>query len=297
VKKQASYKRIRNAVERFLETFKNQKARDFKPQDLIDWQEALLEGGYEPATVAQDRQWVTKMVNRAEVNDEIYPKIPKIFRTTKRVFRTGENARDKVLSVEEYLRLLEASPEHLRDILTVQMYTGMRSEEPFKLRWEFIELKEGFIRIPAKLNKRAPARNVPMTGPVRTIIEKLPRGLPGTPVFRYRGKGIAKVTRSLKTACGAAGIAYGDNKDGFCFRDIRTTVQTNMENAGVGPKFVTYLTGRTQTGMDKFYFKPTEQDLRVQMDKYEAWLGVEVEKVKKSVKISKNGGLLAVSSD
>ena len=79
-------------------------------------------------------------------------------------------------------------------------------------------------------------------------------------------------------------------------REKKILFETNMENAGVGPKFVIYLTGRTQEGMDKFYFKPTEQDLRVQMVKYEAWLGVEAAKVNKSVKISPNAGLLADSS-
>jgi len=143
---------------------------------------------------------------------------------------------------------------------------------------------------------RAAARNIPFNHHVRSVLDSLPRELPKAPVFLYRSKPIAKLTRALRTACGSAGILYSEQVEGgFRFRDIRTTVQTNMENARFGPKFVKYRVGHTQAGqagMDKHYFRSSEQDVRIQMDRYTAWLDAQMEviseKVEKSVKMSPN---------
>jgi hypothetical protein len=85
-----------------------------------------------------------------------------------------------------------------------------------------------------------------------------------------------------------AGIVYGDDviysdgsgkeRKGFCWRDIRAGVQSNMEAAGVGEKYQKYFAGHTQTGIDKHYFKAVY--IEEQMAKYTTWLDTEMEKVK-----------------
>jgi integrase len=284
VKEMPSYNRIKNAVGRFVDAHGELKIRDFKPQHLEDWQRTLL-GDYTPASVHQDRLWVQKMVNWADDNDKIYPKVPKVFRKAKRIFKVGENARERVLGVGEYLKLLAVSPEHLQDVLTVAYNTGMRSREYFKLKWEFIDLKAGFIRLSAEVVKTRKPRAIPINHHVRAVLERLPRGLPGTPVFRYRGKVLAdRVTRSLRSSCKEAGILYGQKiEGGFCFRDIRASVKTNMLHAGADETMRDILLGHAKKGMDVHYLRIKDEDLVAAMDKYTSWLDHELEKVRKSV--------------
>lgn len=55
------------------------------------------------------------------------------------------NVRDRVLSVEEFQRLLEAAPNYLRPILLLAHDTGMRRGEILNLRWSQVDLQHGFI--------------------------------------------------------------------------------------------------------------------------------------------------------
>jgi integrase len=57
------------------------------------------------------------------------------------------NVRDRVLSVEEFQRLLEAAPNDLRPILLLAHDTGMRRGEILNLQWSQVDLLHGFIRL------------------------------------------------------------------------------------------------------------------------------------------------------
>lgn len=137
----------------------------------------------------------------------------------------------------------------------------------------------GFIRQPAEVVKTRKPRVIPINRHVREVFEKLPRGLPGTPVFRYRGRVLGdRVNKSLKTACGQVGILYGQKETGgFCFRDIRATVKTNMLHAGVDEAMRDILLGHAKKGMDVHYLRIKDEDLLAVMDRYTAWLDVETD--------------------
>jgi integrase len=57
------------------------------------------------------------------------------------------NERDRILSLEEYARLLTHCPDHLKQIVKVAYHTGMRQGEILTLTWGQIDLKEGFIKL------------------------------------------------------------------------------------------------------------------------------------------------------
>jgi integrase len=151
------------------------------------------------------------MVNRADDNDEIYPKVPKVFQKARKVhnkktgkpFKTGDNVKGRGFTVEEYVRLHPVAPEYLQDLLTVAVNLGLRSTEYFKLRWKHIDLEKGLIEIPAGLDKNAPARDIPINHNVREVIENLPKGKPEAPIFRGRdGRPLVQAPKkALKTAC------------------------------------------------------------------------------------------------
>jgi integrase len=55
------------------------------------------------------------------------------------------NERDRILSPEEYTRLLAQCPAHIKRIVNLAYHTGMRQGEILDLMWDRVDLKEGFI--------------------------------------------------------------------------------------------------------------------------------------------------------
>ena len=86
---------------------------------------------------------------------------------------SGERRRERVVSAEEEAKYLEVASEPLASIATVLADTGMRPEECFRMRWEYVTWLNG--RNGAVLvthGKTASARRVlPMTPRVRAILE------------------------------------------------------------------------------------------------------------------------------
>jgi integrase len=87
--------------------------------------------------------------------------------------------------------------------------------------------KSGLLKLRAEDTITNEGRLVPLK---KELIEKMfkamPRGLPMTPVFTYKGHSIAEMRRSFTTACKRAGI------EGFTFHDLRHTAINNWRLAG-----------------------------------------------------------------
>ena len=110
------------------------------------------------------------MVTKAFDNDLVDGRTVKAFRTVKRKLRKGDNARRRTLTIEEYLKLVDVAPPHLKDVLTVAFNTGMRTGELRGLRWSHIDHKAGVIRLPADLTKEKRAKIIPMNHHVKGVL-------------------------------------------------------------------------------------------------------------------------------
>ena len=70
--------------------------------------------------------------------------------------------------------------------------------------------------------------------------------------------------------CAKAGIPAGRKTEGgITFHDIRSTVKTNMANAGVDPTFRDALLGHSRKGMDTYYIQIDPKNLISHMGIYE----------------------------
>jgi integrase len=85
------------------------------------------------------------MVTKAFDNDMVGGHTVKTFRRVKRKLKKGSNARRRVITPSEYLKLVKAAYSHLRPIIEVAYNTGMRRGEIRKLRWSHIDREKGFI--------------------------------------------------------------------------------------------------------------------------------------------------------
>ncbi|MBM4284353.1 MAG: site-specific integrase [Deltaproteobacteria bacterium] len=137
------------------------------------------------------------------------------------------NERDRVLSPEEYARLLAACPEHLRPIIKLAYHTAMRQGEILNLTWGQVDLKEGFIRLNPEHTKTNEGRLVPLNGEMVEMFKAMPRGLPALRVFPYKGKAFGSTfQRAFETARKRAGI------ENFTFHDLRHTAINNWRLQG-----------------------------------------------------------------
>ena len=120
---------------------------------------------------------------------------------------------------------------------------------------------------------------IPINNNVRKIFNQQIRNLHSALVFQLRGKEIppTKLSREFRADCAKAGIPAGRKMEGgITFHDIRSTVKTNMANAGIDPTFRDALLGHSRKGMDTYYIQIDPKDLASHMAVYEGWLNEKV---------------------
>jgi integrase len=280
VKKLASYDRVKLALNNFNKVFGNQIVGTIIPVNLENYQEKRLEQKMAPATVDMEISFAKTMVTKAFDNDMVDGRVLKAFRSIKRMLIKGSNARKRILTFIEYIRLLKSAAAHLRPILKVAFNTGMRIGELRGLKWSYIDRKAGFIRLPATVTKEKKSKKIPINHHVWKVLKNIPRVINHDFVFTYKGNPIRSrsgLNHSFKTACNQAGIPCGrKNPDGITFHDIRRTVKTNMLNAGVDKAHRDLILGHSLQGMDSYYIAPDEKSLKKAMEKYTKWLDEQI---------------------
>jgi len=281
VKKLDSYDRIIFALNNFNSVFGNRKIISIKQVDIEDYQERRAEQGRADATIDMEIKIAQTMVTKAFDNDLLDGRALKAFRKVKRRLKKGSNARKRTLTFDEYIRLVDAAPQHLKAAIKISYFTGMRSGEIRTLQWPDIDRENGFIRLSADATKEARAKVVPINQHVKEVLFNLPRALKHDFVITYHGKPIKQkdgLKRSFKSACFKAKIPCGQKtKDGLIFHDIRRTVKTNMLSAGVDKAHRDTILGHSLHGMDVHYLAPTEESLSEAMDRYTKWVDEQLE--------------------
>jgi integrase len=190
------------------------------------------------------------------------------------------NERDRVLSPEEFSRVVEAAEAWLKPILLVAYHTGMRQGEIRTLRWDQVDVKRRLLRLKSGDTKTGEGRIIPLNGALTAALQSVTI-FPGCPwVFvnparltrwqarltpvdpRYHSTSIG---HAFAAACMRAQVA------GATFHDLRHTFVTNARRAGVDPLTVMKITGHKTMAVFKRYNTVDEGDLgraRAQMDTY-----------------------------
>jgi len=294
VQKKKSYKRIKIALKKFNIAFGNRLLSEVNSIALEDYQDDLSEQGLSPSTIDITLGIAKTMVNKAFNADRIKIGKQKVkingdllraFNAIDRKLIRGSNARTRLATIDEYLRLQDTSAKHLKPMIIVAMNTGMRPGEIKNLKWSYIDKKAGFIRLPAEIIKEGAktgaGKNIPINHNVKAVLDSQIRALHHDYVFSYGTKPITSdkgITKSFRTACNKAGIVYGKKVEGgIIFHDFRRTVKTYMVDAGVDKAYRDTILGHSLKGMDTHYIKPPEASLTAAMEKYTTWLDAQIE--------------------
>lgn len=84
-----------------------------------------------------------------------------------------QNARDRVLTEEEWSKLYQVAKPHLRPVLLTAYQLGQRLREIVGITWDRIDLKRGIITLRSQDTTTKKPRQIPMTPDVKTTLHRL----------------------------------------------------------------------------------------------------------------------------
>jgi len=193
------------------------------------------------------------------------------------VEKLQESPRWTILKDDEARRLIEAASPHLRPILRLLLFTGMRRNEALKLVWAFpdyerrtyqseaeacsvLDLNRALIYIPKELAKNHKSRIVPLSESLVLMFkEKRGGAKPGARVFD-----VSHIKKSFKTACKKVGLVN------LRIHDLRHTCASRMIEAGVNVVDVCELLGHSDLKITMKYCHPSTENKRQAVEQLSA---------------------------
>lgn len=273
VKALAYFPTLQVYLRKFNAEFGNMIVSRIKPADLENLQAKRKAAGMADATVDEEIAAARVVINKGFDNDLVGGETLKAFKRVKKLLKRNANARNKVLSINEFVSLFNGLPLHTRWILATGFYTGMRKGEILNLIWPKVDLKNRIIRLQAEDTKDSEPRTIPICPELHSILTAIPRALHDNHVFLYKGKPITDIRRGLRKGCEKAGIQYGRNaQDGFVFHDLRHCFNTYMRKAGVAESVIMSMTGHSSREMFDRYNRIDETDIHEAVNKMGAFL-------------------------
>jgi integrase len=273
----ASYDIIKIKLDIFNAEFGNRLISDIKPVDLENYQAKRQKEGKAPATIDQEVRKVKAMVFKAFDNDLVGGDAIKTFKRTRKLLKPGSDVRDRVITPSEFEALKKYANGHVKGIIMMGYYTGMRKGEIIGLTWDKVDLQHRMIKLEEGDTKDREKRNIPICDELYQELVSMPNRLQGSNkdnhVFQFHGKPVSDIRTGLKKACKKAKIKYGRFvKGGFIFHDLRHTFNTNMRKAGVQESVIMEVTGHSTREMFDRYNTIDEDDTRSAVDQMTAFL-------------------------
>ncbi len=220
------------------------------------------EAGLQTASINRELQVLRRMLNLAAEWGKIETAPPRVR------MLPGENHRERVLSLEEEARYLEAArrwtggPILLPDVAILLLDCGLRPEECFGLRWS--QVRDGRIWIEHGKTENA-RRAIPLSARARTVLEMRRQAASDSPwVFPAAARSghiePASLKRQHRRACELAGL------ERFPLYTLRHTCLTRWA-PHMDPWTLAYLAGHRDMAITRRYVHPQEETVRAALEK------------------------------
>jgi len=203
-KKERNIKRVENAIKRLRGHFAGCRAREITTEQIKKYIEARKGDLAANGTINRELAALKRSFSLAVKAEKLdrRPHIPTL---------EENNVRSFFFEHEDYLKLREALPEHLKPVIVLAYHSGMRREEMLSLTWDKVDLVRGRITLSAGSTKNKDARIIPLAGELLEVIqnqaETVNRQYPGCPyVFPYRGQRMRDTRDAWERALKACGF-------------------------------------------------------------------------------------------
>ena len=248
-RKWAERQRSYNSKKFFISHLENKfgllPLRRFNTMMIEQFQTEEIQNKKKPATINRYIATLSHMFTKAVEWDMVEEETLKRIRKAKLL--PENNRRLRYLSKDESQKLVKACEIHLKPIVITALNTGMRRGEILSLKWDQVDLKNGFILL--DVTKNGERREVPINATVKDALHGLIRRLDIPYVFYdpRSGKPFLDVKRSFHSACKKAKI------NNFHFHDLRHTFASHLVMAGVDLTTVKELLGHKTLTMTLRY--------------------------------------------
>jgi integrase len=175
------------------------------------------------------------------------------------LFYKLDNRRERALTEDEVVRLIEACPPYLKPIVITAVLTGLRKSDILRLMWKDIDLERGLIcLVEMKMGK---TRNIVLNKDMITLLQGLP--VKGEYVFPGKdGTPFKDVRKSFQTALIKAGIEQGEGKQKIVFHSLRHTCISLLTERGADTTAVKNYVAHADEKMTEHYTHLSEEFAR-----------------------------------
>lgn len=246
-----SWKTDKVRLKKLKKYFKETDLRQITPMEIERFRSLLLVKGQQKSTTNRSLALLKRMFNLAI--EEGYAEVNPARKV--KMFSEADNLKERILTEGEERLLLVSCCEHMKDIVTFALNTGMRLGEILNLKWANVDMKSGTIKV--EFTKSGKTRIVPVNQTLREMLAR-PRKRGEVYVFtnpdskdRFR-----ETKRSFKTGCRRAGI------EGLRFHDLRHTFASRLVQNHVDVGTVRKLLGHSTLLITQRYIHSDETTLR-----------------------------------
>lgn len=223
-------KRDEGLIKRLGTHFNGKYLYEITPQAIERYKSERIKD-VAPATVNRELACLKCMFNKAIAwgkADENPARKVKLFREN--------NQRLRFLEKGEIKKLLDNATPHLKPIVIVALFTGMRKSEILNLQWKDISFEQGVIYL--LQTKNGERREVLMSDIVKKTLTAVPRHPDSSYVFCHdNGKPYLNVRKSFDALLRKCDIIN------FRFHDLRHTFASQLVMSGIDLKTVQELMG------------------------------------------------------
>ena len=252
IKKIKSHRRSKQALSNFSELFGDMKLSEVTTDEIDAYKNERHKEGIKMNTIGRDLIVIRHFFNHAAKRKKFFGINP--------VSQSGiENINDQIeniVTVEEEIRLLQCSPQPLKDILKILFNTGMRIGETLPLKWEWIDFDNNIINLPHTHTKNQTSRRIPINSVLRQVLI-LRKLKVGSSCFVFPSKDsstghLVNISKLFNKAKRDAGL------ENLRLHDIRHTVATRLIESGMPIHTVSKLLGHSSVKITERYSHPEE---------------------------------------
>ncbi len=225
------------------------------PKKISRYKVLRKESGVRPATINRELAMLSKVFNLAVrewewLTDNPVSRVPK---------EKEDNERDRWLTVDEEVSLLENSPDWLRDIILFNLHTGLRQDELLSLTWNRVDVFRKTILI--KETKNGKPKTIPLNKTAIGILESRAKVVSIRSKIVFHSKSGTKIDkhnlrRAFVIAMEMAGI------EDFTFHGLRHTFATRLAQSGVDLYKISKLLGHKDIKTTQRYSHHCPDSLR-----------------------------------
>lgn len=246
-----SWKRDRLSLKNLKKALGSFAINEITPNHLINYQTKRLGEGKKPATVNRELSCLRSLINVA-IKREVYSGRNPV---SGMKFLEENNQIERILTLEEEVRLLNSSPPHLKPIIITALNTGLRKSEILHLKWENVNLKNDIVTIQVESSKNKRQKRIPLNSKMKALLNSQYAITGNTEYVFLNSRGMPfKDYNSIKTsfsnACKKANIT------GLRFHDLRHSCASRMVENGANIVAVSKILGHSTLSITMRYLHP-----------------------------------------